>query len=90
MRRFPDWFNQEDGTDLVIKAAVALVWFLSIHPFDDGNGRIGRALTDMLLARSDNSTQRFYSMSAQIRIKRKQYADFWRKHDKTIINERQR
>jgi len=73
MERFIDWFNNEDKTDLVIKAAAAHIWFVTIHPFDDGNGRIARALTDMLLARSDKSTQRFYSMSAQIRIERKSY-----------------
>lgn len=73
MSRFLDWFNKKDKTDLVIKAAIAHLWFVTIHPFDDGNGRIARALTDMLLARSDKSTQRFYSMSAQIRLERKQY-----------------
>lgn len=132
MKRFLQWFNQENGIDLVIKAAIAHLWFVTIHPFQDGNGRITRALTDMLLARSDKSTQRFYSMSAQIRIERKEYyhilektqkgdlditewikwflsclinalnatekilirvlvkADFWNKHSKTIINERQK
>ncbi|MDA1029639.1 MAG: Fic family protein [Bacteroidetes bacterium] len=59
--------------DLVLKAALAHLWFVTIHPFDDGNGRIARALSDMLLAQSDRSAQRFYSMSAQIRIERKQY-----------------
>ena len=73
MKQFLDWFNGNAATDLVIKAAVAHLWFVTIHPFDDGNGRIARALTDMLLAQSDKSTQRFYSMSAQIRIERKQY-----------------
>ena len=73
MNRFLDWFNKKEDIDLVIKAAVAHVWFVTIHPFDDGNGRIARALTDMLLAQSDKSTQRFYSMSAQIRLDRKQY-----------------
>lgn len=132
MNRFLKWFNREDKIDLVIKAAVAHLWFITIHPFQDGNGRLTRALTDMLLAQSDNSTQRFYSISAQIRIERKQYyeilektqkgdlditewikwflsclinalkstdktltrvlfkADFWNKHSKTIINERQK
>lgn len=66
MNNFLEWFNQEGGTDPVLKAAVAHLWFVTIHPFDDGNGRIARALTDMLLARADGSTQRFYSMSAQI------------------------
>lgn len=73
MNRFLDWFNKKEDIDLVIKAAVAHVWFVTIHPFDDGNGRIARALTDMLLAQSDKSTQRFYSMSAQIGLDRKQY-----------------
>jgi Fic family protein len=70
---FIDWFNRESGLDPVIRAGVAHLWFLTIHPFDDGNGRIARALTDMLLARADGSAQRFYSMSAQIRLERKGY-----------------
>jgi len=132
MNRFLKWFNENDQIDLVIKAAVAHLWFVTIHPFQDGNGRITRALTDMLLAQSDKSTQRFYSMSAQIRIERKQYyeilektqkgelditewikwflsclinalkstdtlltkvllkGDFWNRHSKTMINERQK
>jgi len=132
MNRFLQWFNEENKIDLVIKAAIAHLWFVTIHPFQDGNGRITRALTDMLLARSDKITQRFYSMSAQIRIERKEYydilektqkgdldvtewimwflsclinalnatekiltrvlvkADFWNKHSKTIISERQK
>ncbi len=73
MNRFVKWFNEENETDLVIKAAIAHLWFVTIHPFQDGNGRIARALTDMLLAQSDKSTKRFYSMSAQIRIERKEY-----------------
>jgi Fic family protein len=73
MERFLDWFENEQETDLVIKAAVAHLWFVTIHPFEDGNGRIARAITDMLLARSDKSTKRFYSMSSQIRIERKKY-----------------
>jgi Fic family protein len=132
MRRFLDWFNTNIELDLVLKAAVAHLWFITIHPFDDGNGRITRALTDMLLAQSDGSTQRFYSMSAQIRVERKHYyeilektqkgnlditdwinwflkclinalkstdtiltrvlfkADFWNRHAKTVMNERQK
>lgn len=82
MTRFVHWFNTEKKLDLVIKAAVAHVWFVTIHPFDDGNGRITRALTDMLLAQSDKSTQRFYSMSAQIRIERKQYYEMLEKTQK--------
>jgi len=131
MNMFLDWFNNNQKIDLVLKAAIAHLWFVTIHPFDDGNGRITRALTDMLLAQSDKSNQRFYSMSAQIRLERKAYydvlektqqgnlditawihwflnclisalksadavlvnvlfkADFWAKHAKTSINERQ-
>lgn len=73
MSQFLDWFENEKNIDLVLKAAIAHLWFVSIHPFDDGNGRITRAITDMMLARSDKSVRRFYSMSAQIRIERKQY-----------------
>lgn len=132
MLLFLDWFNNYDKTDLVIKAAIAHFWFVTIHPFKDGNGRITRALSDMLLARADQSNQRFYSMSAQIRKERKGYyeilektqkgnlditewikwflhclvnalkstdsiliqvlfkADFWNRHSKITINERQR
>nr|WP_089240214.1 Fic family protein [Belliella buryatensis] len=131
MRQFLDWFSSNNDIDLVLKAAIAHLWFVTIHPFEDGNGRITRALTDMLLAQSDKSNQRFYSMSAQIRIERKAYyeilektqkgnlditawihwflnclinalqateatlvkvlfkADFWAKHSKTLLNERQ-
>jgi Fic family protein len=73
MNRFLDWFENEHEIDLVLKAAIAHLWFVTIHPFDDGNGRITRAITDMTLARSDKSVRRFYSMSAQIRVERKQY-----------------
>jgi Fic family protein len=73
MNRFLDWFNNEASLDLVLKAAIAHFWFIIIHPFDDGNGRIARALTDMLLARSDGSAQRSYSLSNQILTERKEY-----------------
>jgi Fic family protein len=82
MNVFLDWFNNHLNTDLVIKAAIAHFWFVTIHPFEDGNGRVARALTDMLLAQSDKSTQRFYSMSAQIRIERKGYYDILEKTQK--------
>jgi Fic family protein len=75
MGAFLKWFNTENGLDPVLKAALAHLWFVTIHPFDDGNGRIARAITDMALARSENSAQRFYSMSAQIRQERKAYYD---------------
>ena len=73
MKQFINWFNKKDNTDPVIKAGMAHLWFVTLHPFEDGNGRIARALTDMLLARSDGIPQRFYSMSPQIRKKRKAY-----------------
>jgi len=73
MDKFLNWFENEHEIDLVLKAAIAHLWFVSIHPFDDGNGRITRAITDMTLARSDKSIRRFYSMSAQVRVERKQY-----------------
>lgn len=75
MKSFLDWFNGADDTDPVLKAARAHLWFVTIHPFDDGNGRIARAIADMSLARSEGSPQRFYSMSAQIRMERKAYYD---------------
>lgn len=132
MDKFLDWFNNDNSLDLVIKAAIAHFWFIIIHPFDDGNGRIGRALTDMLLARAEGSGERFYSMSSQILEERKKYyevlqkvqhssnditewlswflhclknamsatentmqkimlkAEFWKLHEATAINERQR
>lgn len=132
MDKFLDWFNTDNTLDPVLKAAIAHFWFVIIHPFDDGNGRIGRAITDMLLARAENSGERFYSMSSQILTERKQYykvlqkvqhssgditewldwflhclknamlstenttqkilqkAEFWKLHEDTPINERQR
>ncbi len=73
MRRFLEWFNTDATTEPVLKAALAHLWFVTIHPFDDGNGRIARAIADMTLARSEKSPQRFYSMSAQIRQERSDY-----------------
>jgi Fic family protein len=73
MKLLIDWIENESKVDPVLKAAIAHLWFVTIHPFEDGNGRITRAITELLLARSDNSIRRFYSMSAQIRKERKQY-----------------
>jgi Fic family protein len=73
MKAFLKWFETTDNTDLIIRAALAHLWFVTIHPFDDGNGRIARAIADMALARSEKSKQRFYSMSAQIRLERNDY-----------------
>jgi Fic family protein len=76
MKAFIDWFNStQDDLDPVIKAAIAQLWFVTIHPFEDGNGRIARAIADMALARSEMNSQRFYSMSAQIRQERDAYYD---------------
>lgn len=75
MKSFLDWFEGGTRTDPVLKAGLAHLWFVTIHPFDDGNGRIARAITDMALARSEDSPQRFYSMSAQIRQERSAYYD---------------
>ena len=73
MKRFLGWFNRGEAMDPVVKAGVAHLWFVTVHPFDDGNGRVARAIADMMLARSEQSAQRFYSMSAQIRKERKAY-----------------
>jgi Fic family protein len=75
MGLFLDWFEGGAAIDPVLKAGLAHLWFVTIHPFDDGNGRIARAIADMALARSENSPQRFYSMSAQIRQERNAYYD---------------
>lgn len=132
MDKFLQWFNNDNSLDLVLKAAIAHFWFIIIHPFDDGNGRIARAITDMLLARAEGSEERFYSMSAQILAERNRYyevlqkvqhsegditlwlewflhclknailstentlqkimqkANFWKLHEHTAVNERQR
>jgi Fic family protein len=73
MQRFLEWFNGDAAMEPVLKAALAHLWFVTIHPFDDGNGRIARAIADLSLARSEGSSQRFYSMSAQILEERGEY-----------------
>ena len=73
MKKLIDYINDETQTDLVIKAGIVHLWFVIIHPFEDGNGRIARTLTDMILARSEKSSNRYYSMSSQIRANRKSY-----------------
>ncbi|RKZ01651.1 DUF4172 domain-containing protein [Candidatus Fermentibacteria bacterium] len=70
---FLNWFNKKPDIDPVLKAGIAHLWFVTLHPFEDGNGRITRAITDMLLARSDGLPRRFYSMSSQIQKQRKSY-----------------
>jgi Fic family protein len=73
MKRFLKWFEAPGDADPLLVAGLAHLWFVTIHPFDDGNGRIARAIADMALARSEQSDQRFYSMSAQIRRERADY-----------------
>jgi Fic family protein len=73
MSTFLDWFNASSDLDLVLKSAIAHLWFVTIHPFDDGNGRIARAISDLTLARSERSSLRFYSMSSQIQRERAGY-----------------
>jgi Fic family protein len=82
MTVFIDWFNNKKDIDLVLKASIAHLWFVTLHPLEDGNGRIARAVTDMLLACSDGLPQRFYSMSTQIQKDRKSYYDVLEKTQK--------
>lgn len=82
MHRFLNWVNTDDGTDPVVKAGIAHLWFVAIHPMDDGNGRITRAITDMLLARSEHSSKRFYSMSNEMKILQDEYYDVLEKTQK--------
>jgi Fic family protein len=86
MYRFIEWANESDGVDPVLRAALAHLWFVTIHPFDDGNGRIARALADLMLARSERSAQRFYSMSAQIRLERNDYYDILERTQKGTLD----
>jgi Fic family protein len=86
MTQFIDWANRADNTDPVLRSAIAHLWFVTIHPFDDGNGRIARAISDWLLAQSENSPQRFYSMSAQIRKERDAYYDILEQTQKATLD----
>ncbi len=86
MKIFLTWFNKEPEDDLLIKSALAHLWFLTIHPFEDGNGRLARALSEMMLTRSDGVSQRFYSMSAQIRSARKDYYNILEKTQKGTLD----
>ncbi len=82
MKVFLKWFNTNKETDAVLKSGIAHLWFVTIHPFDDGNGRIARAIADMQLAKADDDVQRFYSMSAQICVERKGYYEVLEKTQK--------
>src|ERR1035438_9243657 len=86
MQSFLDWFNANAGVDPVLKAGLAHLWFVTIHPFDDGNGRVARAIADMALARSEESPQRFYSMSSQIRQERAAYYDILEETQKGTLD----
>jgi Fic family protein len=86
MAKFIEWANQLDGIDPVLKSAIAHLWFVTIHPFDDGNGRIARAIADWILARAEQSSQRFYSMSAQIRLERNAYYDVLERTQKETLD----
>ena len=86
MKAFIDWVNRSNEHDPIIKAAIAHLWFVTIHPFDDGNGRIARGVADMLLARADQTSQRFYSMSTAIREQRKKYYQVLEKTQKSDLD----
>jgi Fic family protein len=86
MRTFLNWFNAPAAVDPVLKAGQAHLWLVTIHPFDDGNGRLARAIADMTLARSENSPQRFYSMSAQIQQERAAYYDILERTQKGTMD----
>lgn len=84
--RFLDWVNAESGEPPLVKAGLAHLWFVTLHPFDDGNGRIARAVGDLLLARADGSPQRFYSLSAQIQREREAYYDILERTQKGTLD----
>jgi Fic family protein len=86
MTLFIDWINQPSDTDLVLRAAIGHLWLVTIHPFDDGNGRIARAVADWAVAQSEKSAQRFYSMSAQIRQESSAYYDILEKTQKGTLD----
>ena len=86
MKAFLKWFNSELNIDPVLNAAIAHLWFVTVHPFVDGNGRIARAIADMQLVRADGISQRFYSMSAQIRLERKSYYNILEKTQKGTLD----
>ena len=80
------WANGSSNDPLLIKAGLAHLWFVTLHPFDDGNGRIARAIGDLLLTRADGSPQRFYSLSAQIQRERKAYYDILERTQKASLD----
>lgn len=86
MQAFLEWFNPPQTIDGILHAAIAHLWFVTVHPFDDGNGRIARVLADMSLARSENSPQRFYSLSSQIRRDRSSYYESLERTQKSDLD----
>jgi Fic family protein len=86
MARFLEWFELARGGDRLVHAGLAHLWFVTLHPFDDGNGRIARAVGDMVLARAEGSSQRFYSLSAQIRRERKDYYEMLERTQKGTMD----
>ncbi|MFT3760082.1 Fic family protein [Thauera sp.] len=86
MARFLTWANRETDEPALIKAGLAHLWFVTLHPFDDGNGRIARAVGDLFLARADGAEQRFYSLSAQIQRERKAYYDILERTQKGSLD----
>lgn len=86
VQRFLDWFESPDPTDPVLRAGLAHFWFVTIHPFEDGNGRVSRAIADLALSRADGSAMRFYSMSTQIESKKKQYYQALEKSQKGTLD----
>ena len=86
LKHFLDWVNSNTDTHPLLKAGLAHLWFVTLHPFDDGNGRIARAVGDMLLARAENSPQRFYSLSAQIQRERSDYYDILERTQKGTLD----
>jgi len=85
MKTFITWFNNEHRLDKLFKSGIAHLWFVTIHPFDDGNGRIARAITDMMLSKSEKYKQRYYSMSSQIRKDRKKYYQVLERTQKGVL-----
>ncbi|MFV7235659.1 Fic family protein [Flavobacterium sp. ZB4R12] len=86
INQFLEWFSNENTLDPVMKAGIAHLWFITLHPFDDGNGRIARAITDMQLCKADGSSKRFYSMSAQILLQRNGYYSILEQIQKGTLN----
>lgn len=86
MAIFLEWFDKENERDWIVKAGLAHLWFVTIHPFEDGNGRIARAIADMALAHSENRPERFYSMSAQIRRERNEYYEILERTQKGTLD----